>query len=113
MDYKKTADSQVAAYNRHDTEAFLTYYDDNAVGINLDDGTTAFKSKEEMRAVYNALFQNPHLHCNVAERIALGNTLVDLEYVTMNENGDVDKAIVVYKFGEDGLIKKTFLSFGI
>ena len=66
------------------------------------------EGKTPMRKSYDGYFKNtPDLHCEIKERIVIGNKVIDLEYIT--SNGGNFSAIAVYEV-ENGLISKvTFI----
>lgn len=69
---------QVNAYNDHDLEAFLGFYADTAALYQFP-GTLLMKGKADMRKEYAFLTKVPTLHVTIADRIVLGNKVIDHE----------------------------------
>jgi hypothetical protein len=69
---------QVNAYNDHDLEAFLGFYADTAALYQFP-GTLLMKGKADMRKEYAFLTGAPTLHVTIADRIVLGNKVIDHE----------------------------------
>ncbi|ASZ14481.1 amidohydrolase family protein [Chitinophaga pendula] len=77
------AQQQLNAYNAHDVEAFLAPYSDSVEIYNQTTQKLLMKGKEEMRKGYDQFFKrNPQVHCQVINRIVVGNTVVDQERLT-------------------------------
>lgn len=98
---------QVNAYNARDLEAFVaTYSPDIKIYIHPD--TLRGSGHAEMRKVYGELFKNtPKLHCEIVNRIVLGNFVIDKERVTGNPNGAVINAVAIYEV-RDNLIQRVW-----
>ena len=66
------------------------------------------QGKEEMRKSYADFFAStPDLHCELKNRIVIGNKVIDEEKITAN--GNTFSAVAIYEV-EDGKISKvTFL----
>lgn len=74
-------DHQLRAYNNGDLEAFLEAYSDDAT-VENGEGEEMMSGIEEMRAFYANLFESsPNLHCNVVNRISVGQWVIDEEEV--------------------------------
>ena len=70
---------QLQAFNRRDLDAFMEAY---TADVRIEDGKGGkiLSGTEEMRAFYGALFSNsPNLHCDVVNRISVGNWVIDEE----------------------------------
>lgn len=98
---------QVNAYNARDLEAFIaTYSPDIKIYIHPD--TLRGSGHGEMRKIYGELFKNvPKLHCEIVNRIVMGNFVIDQERVTGNPNGRVANAVAIYEV-RDGLIQRVW-----
>ena len=101
---------QLNAYNARNLEAFLAPYSEEVEIYNFPNELTA-KGKEAMRKTYGFMFKNlPHLHCELVNRISMGNTVIDYEKVTgILEEGTVE-AIAIYKI-EGGKIAKVYFVY--
>ena len=94
---------QLNAYNAGNLEAFLACYHDDIRIYNYPD-ELSMEGKEAMRNGYGGMFkQLPDLHAKLVNRMVLGNTVIDQEYVTGFPNDRVIQAIAVYKV-KDGII---------
>ncbi|MEO6348933.1 MAG: amidohydrolase family protein [Aquaticitalea sp.] len=99
------AQRQLNAYNYRNIDAFLEPYAENVEIYDFPD-KIKFKGKESMRAGYAQKFENfPNLHCELVNRIVLGNTVVDQERVQFGKQ--IVEAIAIYHI-ENGKIKKVF-----
>ncbi len=101
------AQRQLNAYNARDLEAFLEPYSDSVELYNFPNDMWA-KGKTRMREVYGGMFERtPELHCELKNRMVLGNTVIDEERVTGFPNGRVIEAIAIYKI-EEGRIARVY-----
>ena len=98
---------QLEAYNARDIDAFMDTYAEN---IKLYDfpNKLFMEGKEKMRERYSAYFENtPDLHCDIKNRIVIGNKVIDEEYVT--NNGVKISAVAVYEVENGKIVKVTFI----
>lgn len=101
------AQRQLNAYNARNLEAFLEPYSDSVELYNFPNDMWA-KGKARMREVYGGMFERtPELHCELKNRMVLGNTVIDEERVTGFPNGRVIEAIAIYKV-EEGRIARVY-----
>jgi imidazolonepropionase-like amidohydrolase len=97
---------QLNAYNARNLEAFLDTYSDDVELCQFPDKQTS-KGKEAMRKQYGSMFSSvTRLHCKIIDRIVLNNTIVDHEYVNVNDR--VVQAIAIYEVKEGKIVKVTF-----
>ncbi len=98
---------QLDAYNARDIDAFLDTYSPSIQIYNHPD-TIRFSGLDQMRTRYSSLFDNtPNLHCDLVNRIVLGNTVIDQERVTGFDHGRIVRAVAVYEV-EKGLIQRVW-----
>ena len=98
---------QLDAYNARDIDAFLEPYSDT-VKIYTYPNRLTLSGKENMRKGYGAMFENtPDLHCTLINRMVLGNTVIDQEYVIRQKNGPVTQVIAMYKIAH-GKIQEVY-----
>lgn len=74
-------DKQVEAYNARDLERFIDCY---AEDVTIEDGmgNVMMQGREAVRTLYGTLFVNsPNLHARIANRIRVGNYVVDEEEI--------------------------------
>ena len=101
------ADAQLEAYNNRDIDAFLVPYADS-VKVYNDQRKLLYQGKETMRGRYASLFEKtPDLNCNLLNRIAVSNTVIEHEEVTFN--GKTIYAIVMYKVADNKIQEVHFM----
>lgn len=99
------AQRQLNAYNLRNIDAFLEPYAED-VEIYTFPSQLVSKGKEQMRKNYAPKFDNtPNLHCELVNRILLGNTVIDQERVQFGKQ--IVEAIAIYHI-ENGKIKKVY-----
>ncbi len=75
-------DEQIEAYNARDLDRFIHCY---AEEITIEDGAgdVLVQGYEAVRTLYGTLFANsPNLHVRIANRIRVGDYIVDEEEIT-------------------------------
>ncbi len=106
-DAEKIVQEQLEAYNNRDIDAFADTYADD---VELYQFPKTFQSKGKPKLVqqYGAFFENtPDLHCEIKNRIVIGNKVIDEESVTIN--GEILKAIAIYEVENGQIAKVTFI----
>tara|TARA_R110002072_G_scaffold23949_2_gene81969 strand:+ start:79590 stop:81122 length:1533 start_codon:yes stop_codon:yes gene_type:complete len=100
-------DKQLDAYNLRDIEKFIATYQEDIKLYNFPGDLTS-EGKEGMQIGYGSFFANTtDLHCEIKNRIVIGNKVIDEELVTIN--GGTISAVAIYEV-ENGLISKvTFI----
>ncbi|MEQ9466090.1 MAG: nuclear transport factor 2 family protein [Ekhidna sp.] len=105
---EELANEQLEAYNNRDIEAFLKPYSDS-VKVYNDKRELLYQGKETMRVQYGNMFaRTPELNCNLLNRIAVNNTVIEHEEVTFGEGRKI-YAIVMYKVAEGKIQEVYFL----
>jgi len=75
-------DRQLAAYNRGDLDEFVACYAGDARVVQPD-GSLLASGHDEIRARYGELFDlSPDLRAEIRNRIEVGSTVIDEEYLT-------------------------------
>ena len=98
---------QLDAYNARDIDAFMETYSDNIQLFNFPNQLSQ-EGKEGMRESYGKFFQNtPDLHCEIKNRIVIGNKVIDEEYLTVN--GGNFSAVAIYEIENGKIARVTFL----
>jgi hypothetical protein len=98
---------QLDAYNNRDLEGFLNTYSKTAK-IYSYSGELRSEGTDAMRSGYADLFNStPDLHCEILNRIVIGNTVIDEESITAN--GNIISAVLVYEVENDKIIKATII----
>ena len=103
------AQKQLDAYNNRDIEAFLAPYSDT-IKIFSHPNELLFSGKEAMRQRYATMFANtPDLHCTLMNRMVLGNTVIDQEYVINDKNTPPTEVIAIYKIEAEKIVEVYFI----
>ncbi len=98
---------QLNAYNDRDLEAFLNTYSPDVQVFNFPD-ELRLKGRANMREQYADFFRNtPDLHCDIKNRIVIGNKVIDEEYITAN--GTNFSAVAIYEVENGKIAKVTFM----
>ena len=100
---ERVVQAQLDAYNRRDLDAFAATYTQDVRGLDYPD-RPLFTGRQELRAIYGALFRSaPALRSTVLRRIAQGNVVIDHEEVTGTPSGETLRAVAIYEV-RDGRI---------
>lgn len=100
-------DEQLTAYNRRDIAAFVRTYATNVEVFTFPNRSQA-SGHAGLRQDYTSLFENTtNLHCQIENRIVLGNVVIDKESVTANSN--TFGAVAIYQIEDDLISKVTFI----
>lgn len=109
---KKLATAQLTAYNNRDIEAFILPYSDS-VKVYGFPNILQFQGKDIMRKEYSKMFADfPDLHCELVNRMVLGNTVIDQESVTFRKDHPKLQAIAIYKVWNEKIQEVYFISNG-
>ncbi|NAY90574.1 steroid delta-isomerase [Muricauda sp. JGD-17] len=104
---KVIVQKQLEAYNARDLDAFMDTYSENVKLFNFPN-TLFLEGKEKMRERYGSFFENtPDLHCEIKNRIVMGNKVIDEELVMVN--GSYINAVAIYEVDNGEIVKVTFL----
>jgi hypothetical protein len=105
-------DRQIVAYNAHDLEAFLATYSPNIELFEFPDKSIV-KGAAAMRDRYKQRLADPILHVTIADRMVLGNKVIDHELIrrTWPEGPGNWEAVVIYEM-DGGLITKCWFILG-
>lgn len=99
---------QVNGYNAGDIDAFLEPYSDDFEIYNFPNELSR-KGKEEARKIYKTMFDKyPDLHCEILERMVLGNKVIDHERISGVRSVPFE-AIAIYEIEDDKIKKVTFV----
>jgi hypothetical protein len=98
---------QLDAYNARDIDGFLKTYS-NAVKLYSFPHKLETDGQEAMRKGYTDFFESaPDLHCEIKNRMVIGNTVIDEEYVTAN--GNTFSAVAIYEVEDGKIARVTFV----
>ena len=104
---KTIVQKQLDAYNARDIDGFLETYTNDVQLFNFPSEKRS-QGQEEMRKGYTGFFEStPDLHCEIKNRIVIGNKVIDEEYIT--SNGNNFSAVAVYEVENGKIAKVTFL----
>ncbi|WP_200869914.1 nuclear transport factor 2 family protein [Pedobacter sp. V48] len=107
--HRKLIDEQLNAYNQRDLESFLMTYSDDVKIYNFPN-TLSGAGKDYMTKVYGKFFNEaPNLHCEIVNRTALGNTIIDHEKVSGLMGGASMEAIAIYKIKNNKISEVYFI----
>lgn len=108
----EVVERQLAAYNAKDLDAFMAFYAPDAELIELPDKPLA-KSAAAMRERYRQRFADPILHCTIANRIVIGNKVIDHERIrrTWPEGPGTWEAVAIYEV-RGALVQRVWFIFG-
>lgn len=103
------AQDQLIGYNNRDIDAFLVPYAENIEAYSLN-GELLFKGKDNMKKRYSKFFENtPRLHCELVNRMVLGNKVIDQENVTGVGETNSIRAIAIYTIEKDKIVRVDFI----
>ena len=106
-DAEAVVTEQLTAYNSRDIDAFLDTYSEDIKLYNYPDSLFS-EGKEKMREGYDNFFKStPDLHCEIKNRMVIGNKVIDEEYITAN--GSNFSAVAIYEVENGKIAKVTFL----
>jgi len=98
---------QLIAYNARDIDAFLDTYSEDVVLQNYPHEVRS-TGIQAMRDGYTNYFKTTKdLHCEITNRIVIGNKVIDQEYITAN--GQNFGAVAIYEVENGKIAKVTFL----
>ena len=104
---EKIVQEQLDAYNARDIDGFLNTYSEDVQLFNFPKEKRS-QGQAEMRNSYARLFETtPDLHCEIKNRMVIGNKVIDEEFITAN--GKSFSAVAIYEVENDKIAKVTFL----
>jgi hypothetical protein len=100
---------QLDAYNAHDLERFVSFYDPEVVVTDLGSGRVLARGLVAMRDLYGKLFVKvPTLRATLVTRTGLGPWVVDHERLAIEGDPRAEEAIAVYEV-QAGTIHRVWL----
>ena len=100
---------QVNGYNARNIDAFLSPYSEDVEIYNYESNTLIKKGKEAIRESYTHYFEKyPDLHCEIINRMVLGNTVIDHERISGVIPNASYEAIALYTIENGKIVKVTF-----
>jgi len=102
-DSEAIVQQQLEAFNTKNIDAFVDIFDSEVKAYDFPNKLYV-QGKKELHTTFSDFFsQTPDLHCEITNRIILGNVVIDEEYLTVN--GDNFNAIAIYEI-ENGKISR-------
>lgn len=101
---------QLDYYNAADLENFVSTYHDEIEILRLEDDSIILRGKEALRKKYRERFEVQKVHAKLANRIVIGDKVIDHEHVSGIVEGEIVKAVAIYKVEEE-LIKKVWFLY--
>jgi hypothetical protein len=107
LDPEIIVQKQLDAYNGRDIDAFMNTYTEDVQLFNFPMERRS-QGQTEMRTGYAGYFETtPDLHCEIKNRIVIGNKVIDEEFITANGNNF--SAVAIYEVENGKIAKVTFL----
>lgn len=98
---------QLDAYNSRNIDAFVATYSDDAKVFDFP-YEMRFEGSQKMREGYAGFFEKTlDLHCEIKNRMVVGNKVIDEEYLTIN--GQQISVVAIYEVENGKIAKVTFL----
>lgn len=106
---EQLAQQQLDAYNNRNIDAFLVPYSDS-VEVYIFPNQLQYKGKENMRNQYKPMFERlTDLNCKLVNRMVMGNTVIDHEWVIFDKNQPGVSAIAIYTIQNNKIQKVHFI----
>lgn len=106
-DPESIVQQQLDAYNNRDIDGFLETYTEDIELYNFPKKKRS-SGQDDMRKGYAGYFEStPDLHCEIKNRMVIGNKVIDEEYITAN--GTNFSAVAIYEVENGKIAKVTFL----
>ena len=104
---EKIVQEQLDAYNERNVDDFADTFLDSVKAYNFPQ-TPLFEGKETLRTRFSDFFERtPDLHCEIKNRIVIGNIVIDEEYITAN--GGNFSAVAIYEVKDNKIATMTFV----
>jgi len=107
IEAEKIVQQQLVAYNSKNLEDFANTFADTIKSYNYPN-TLSFEGQDKLRTMFSDFFsKTPDLHCEIKNRIVIGNIVIDEEYITANGNNF--SAVAIYEMKNDKIVTMTFV----
>jgi hypothetical protein len=103
-------DKQLAYYNAHDLEGFVSTYAEDVKIYHLLDNKVILEGRDALREAYKERFLVLKVHATIDNRISIGNKVIDHESVTGLKKDEIVHAVAVYEVLHD-LIKNVWFIY--
>lgn len=108
MKPEELIDIQLAFYNAHDTEGFLSTYAEEIELFSWGKATPDTIGIEQMRQKYSLAFQDKERKATILKRIVIANKVIDEEFI-QTSGGKSFKALALYEIADDKIRRVTFI----
>lgn len=102
---------QIDGYNNHNAAEFAAPYSDTTTLYTFPDKVLMrFRTQKELEAYYAKLFEaQPKLHCDVANQMMVGNTVIVHEKISGWTNRPNFDSLVIYHIEGDKIVSVHFV----
>ena len=102
---------QIDGWNNHDAVAFAAPYADTTTLYTYPDKVLArFRTHKEIEDYYASIFKaNPNLHCDVANQMMVGNTVILHEKISGWVNRSNSESLVIYHIEGEKIVRVDFV----
>jgi len=100
MSAEQVVEEQLHSYNARNLEQFVSFYSPEIKIFELSTGAMVVSGFEQLRQRYAARFQSPNLHAHIANRMTIGDYVIDSEEITGILESGIYRAIVIYEVKE-------------
>ncbi|MBD2753256.1 nuclear transport factor 2 family protein [Spirosoma validum] len=111
MTPQQLVQQQIDGWNTHDAVKFTASYADTTTLYTFPDQVLArFRSHKEIEDYYTKVFKdNPNLHCDVANQMVTGNTVIVHEKISGWTNRPNFDTLVIYHIENDKIVSVHFV----
>ena len=107
---EKIVQQQLDAYNKGDLEAFVKCYAEDVILYNFPNNEIQIEGRTQLKESYHPLFaQNPDLHCELLNRMVLGDKIIDHERISGLAKSSGFEAVAIYQVKEGNISKCWFV----
>ncbi|UFH53207.1 nuclear transport factor 2 family protein [Spirosoma sp. KNUC1025] len=109
--YQQLVQQQIDGWNAHNAIQFAAPYSDTTTLYTFPDKVLArFKTHQELEEYYTKVFkENPNLHCEVANQMTVGSTVILHERISGWVNRPNFDTLVIYHFENSKIISVHFV----
>lgn len=102
---------QIDGWNTHDAVKFTAPYADSTTLYTFPNQVLArFRTRKEIEDYYTKVFkENPNLHCDVANQMVQGNTVIVHEKISGWSNRPNFDSLVIYHIENDKIVSVHFV----
>jgi hypothetical protein len=111
MTNEEIINNSMTAYNNLDIEGFIDCFSETINMVNFADNTKICSGIEEVRNMYQNLFENsPFLHSTIVSRIVFDNKVIDHESIVGRLGAaDTVELVLIYELHAEKISKITVI----